>query len=199
MADHEELVAGGASDDLTEDVTEFDSHLVSDLAAEQHADTIRHRRLNRVMEEESATFAGVLVSLAERRTRCVITLNTGWSCRGTLSAVGADVVVVINDDQRRSLVRISSMDSVAPEETTAFSTRGPLSVTGDRPGLSSLTFESALRDLFAFEASLALVIGTCSVPAPVQWLGTDVAMVRQPRQAIPKYVHISSIVAVITE
>jgi hypothetical protein len=171
----------------------------AEQSAHQSAEAIRSRRMQRAMEQDATTFVGVLVSLAEQRTRATVLLRSGWAYSGRITAVGSDALVMLGHDARRAVVRISAISSLTldeqPSSATASSTG--TGVTGDRLGATSLTFDATLRDLCAYEADITLITTTSPINEPVQWIGIDVARTGKPSQP-GQYVRLESILAVMT-
>jgi hypothetical protein len=161
-------------DAVDADVAEVLSELafvVDELDAEQLAEQRRSRRFNQLLERESSTFTGVLVNLAEQRTRVVIAIE-GWECRGFVAAVGADVVVVLGDDGQRSVIRMASVCSVTPESRSSHAA----AVSGDRLAPLDATFEDLLRDLQALEVPVTVLCETGATKSGrFHWIGIDVA------------------------
>jgi hypothetical protein len=75
---------------------------------------------------EDATFAGVVLDLAERGAPVVVAVGPGRRHRGTVAAVGADFCALRSADGRLVFVAFRGIASVRPEG------RAP-TATGDRP------------------------------------------------------------------
>jgi len=69
----------------------------------------------RLQAEESATFAGVLVDLAERRTSVVVQGSGGRRHRGVVALVAADFCAVRTDMGRDVLIAYRGIGSVRPD------------------------------------------------------------------------------------
>jgi hypothetical protein len=165
--------------------------VVDEFAAENEAENRRARRLNQLLDQESATLSGVLVSLSEQRARVVVRLTDGWECSGVIAAVGTDVVVVGGDDGQRNIIRISSIASTSVERTSPCASGS----AGDRPGQLDATFEDFVRDMHALETPVTVLSSsaTPSTTSPgastrsaaqsgvLQWVGVDVAYLARPR------------------
>jgi hypothetical protein len=72
-------------------------------------------RWMRQQADESATFVGVLMDLAERRTPVVIHGRAGRRHRGTIVAVGMDFCAVRTSSGRDVLLAYSGIGSVRPD------------------------------------------------------------------------------------
>jgi hypothetical protein len=185
---------GSESDALGELAYVFD-----EVDAESHAEQRRVRRVAQLIEQESATLTGVLVSLAEQRTRVAFVLNDGWECTGWISAVGTDVVVVFGDDERRRVIRTAVVASVTPERSVRTT-----STSGDRSAPLDATFEDVVRDLQAMETPLTVLAATgTSASGYLNWVGTDVAFLTANGPATStsvggSYVSLSALRVVVT-
>jgi hypothetical protein len=182
-----------------------DEHLeraLEELLADSHARSLADRRLSRLAAREESTLCGVMVTLAESRARVTIRTSCGWECRGALTAVGTDVVVVRGDDFRNYSVRTSHISTVTPDRS---SVRLAGNITGDRPG-SSLSFDALLRDMHALDAAMQVVMDGDTRTGVASWVGTDLACivaagsgVSGQAAALPCFVRLEAICAVITE
>ena len=70
---------------------------LSDAAADEAARERSQERSLRDAAEQSATFVGVLVDMAERGERVVLRTTTGRMLQGAIRAVGRDFVVIAGD------------------------------------------------------------------------------------------------------
>ncbi len=107
--------------------------LVADAAADRSAKERSQARVLRQVAEESATFAGVAVDLAERGDVIVARMVTGRAHRGRVLAVGRDFVVVRDAPGPPVLVAITGIGSLRPQlhgrpTDTAGARRPPLNV-----------------------------------------------------------------------
>ena len=75
---------------------------------------------------EGATFAGILLDLAERGGAVVVTVAGGRRHRGLLRVVGADFLVLVTDQGSQVLVARGGVVSVRPDARAS-------PVSGDRP------------------------------------------------------------------
>jgi hypothetical protein len=132
-------------------------------------------------------------------------LRTGFICRGHITTCGADVIVILGADGRRTVIRTDQIDNVAVESQETNSNSGRRSfTTGDHEPSATLTFESVLRDLYAYEAAATLITQTAQISETVQYIGTDVVVVANLRFGstagnFAQYVRLASVIAVITE
>jgi hypothetical protein len=178
---------------------------VNEFAADHQTDALRTRLLQRTIDRDSSSLAGILLSLSEQRCRIVATLSSGFVSRGHITSCGTDVIVLVGDDGRRTLIRTDEIDYVAVDSQEISSTSGLRAfATGDREPSTSHTFESVLRDLYAYGAAGTLVTRNGLISETVKYLGTDVVVVGKPptvRTAshFVQYVRLASVIAVITE
>lgn len=101
---------------MSQDSSPFDTHLtdLTDGARRAEAARERLRRSDRALAAAlSGTFAGTLTELAETRAPVNVMTRTGSSIRGTVTALGPDVVVVSPaDGQNRVLIRRLAIEAV---------------------------------------------------------------------------------------
>jgi hypothetical protein len=120
----------------------------SDAAAASRA---RERWL-RVQADESASFAGVLVDLAEAATPVVIHGCAGRRHRGTIAAVASDFCALTRPSGRDVLLAYSGIGSIRPDP------RGP-APTGDRVVHADLGLAEMLAVLVADRPRVLVVTG----------------------------------------
>lgn len=104
-------MTAGASDFDDSGLAAWFAHAVADAAI----DVRRHTAWLARQAEESATFPGVLVDLAERGRPVVVATTDGRTWRGVPIAVGRDVVVLDDDGGRAVLVRLGAIGWVRPQ------------------------------------------------------------------------------------
>lgn len=168
--------------------------LLADAVAAEAAHQRSADRLLRQAAAEEATFAGVLVDLAERGDRVAVRTAAGRVHRGVLRAVGRDFAVVQPDGRAGSsgdsrppvFVRLAAVTSVGTVDAPTGAT-GAIGATGDRrPPL---------------EASLAAVLGGLAPDRPQVQVGVagdsafvagelvsagfDVVVLRRPAAVVP--------------
>ena len=93
----------------------FDNELgrLADGARRAEATRSRVHRSDRSLAASlSATFTGTLVELFETQATASILTRSGSSIRGTIVALGADVVVVQSAGVTRTLVRVSAIEGL---------------------------------------------------------------------------------------
>lgn len=125
--------------------------LLADAVAAEAGRARSAERMLRTAAEESATFGGVLVDLAERAEPLTVRTTSGRLHRGTIVAVGRDFLVVRSDANPPVFVAAWAVASVRV-------TRGMRSDTaGDRPP--------------PYDASFAAVVGGLAADRPRIQLG----------------------------
>ena len=127
----------------------------------------------RVQSEQSATFAGVLVDLAERSSPVVIHTRAGRRHRGVIALVAADFCAVRTDGGLDVFVGYCGIGSVRPDPHTA----GP---SGDRVVRAELTLAEMLSIVGA-ERPRVLVVTTVDdegLAGELRSVGRDVVTVR---------------------
>lgn len=122
---------------------------------------------------EGATFAGVLLDLAEQGGVVAVTLAGGRRHRGRVRAVGADFVVLVNEQGGQVLVAHRGVVSVRPDDRAA-------TVAGDRP----LAVAAGLAEVLAMVAEdrprvLVVAVGdTDGLAGELRAVGRDVLVLR---------------------
>jgi hypothetical protein len=122
---------------------------------------------------EDATFAGVLLDLAERGAPVVVAGAHRRRHRGVIAGVGADFVVVRGADGTQVLLTHTGIASLRPEPRAA-------PAAGDRPVLVDVGFAEALAAL-AGERPRVLAVTTVDadgVAGELRSVGRDVAVLR---------------------
>ncbi len=89
--------------------------LVADAVAETAARERSQARVLRQVAEESATFAGVALDLAERGEAVVARIATGRAHRGRVLAVGRDFVGVRDAPGPPVLLSVTGISSLRPQ------------------------------------------------------------------------------------
>jgi hypothetical protein len=141
----------------------------SDDAAAERA---RERWL-RVAAEESATFAGVLIDLAERATPVLVHGRAGRRHRGSITAVGIDFCALRTAGGRDVLISYEGLSSVRPEA-------GAPGASGDRPIRLDLDLAEAIAAIAADRPRVLLVTiaDGDGLAGELRSVGRDVATVR---------------------
>ena len=137
---------------------------------------VRQRWLRQAAEEE-ASFAGLLVDLAEDGRPVSVTTTAGHRHHGPIVAVGADFVAVGGAEARLTLVSVPAVAEVRP---AAGSRRPPAASGGPRAGAGSLgvTLVEVLAQAVAGRPRVAVVLGAVTVVGELRAVGTDVLTVR---------------------
>jgi len=155
---------------LTDDLARWAAAAKADEAGRARA---RERWLRRQAEEE-ATFAGVLVDLAERAEAVVVRTTGGRRHRGAVAAVGGDFVLLRADPGRWVLVAFDAIAAVRPADGAG------APAAGRRPPALDLLLLEAL-DGMAGDRSRVSVIPVGD-PEPVvgelEAVGDDVLTIR---------------------
>jgi hypothetical protein len=146
---------------------------VGDAKADEAATARSREAFLRRTAAEDGSFAGVLVDLAERGTPVLVAGAAGRRQRGTLTAVGADFVVLRTAEGHEVLLAHRGISSVTPEA-------GADEVAGDRVVAVPVGLGEALAVL-AEERPRVLVVtvGTDGgVAGELRAAGRDVVSVR---------------------
>jgi hypothetical protein len=165
---------------------------VADARSEDAAAARTRERWLRLQADESATFVGVLVDLAERGTPVVILGRAGRRHGGSIAAVAADFCALRTGGGRDVLLAYTGIGSVRPDSRSP----GPI---GDRVVQAEIGLAEMLSVLAA-DRPRVLIITTPDadgVAGELRSVGRDVVTVRldgEPRAAA--YVAISAIAEV---
>ncbi len=141
-------------------------------AQEAAEERVRERWLRQAAEEE-ASFAGLLVDLAEDGRPVSVTTTAGRRHHGSMMAVGTDFVAIAGPDGRLVLVSIGAIAEVRP----AAGARHPAAATTDRQPLG-VTLAEVLAQAVATRPRVAVVAGEVTVVGHLRAVGTDVLTVR---------------------
>jgi hypothetical protein len=124
---------------------------------------------------ESATFAGTLLDLAERRSQ-VSVLSPGRRFSGRLVGVGANLCV-LEEPTRVTVVTLSQVIAVQPHLDAPI--RGLSVATGNRPVALEMTFSQALAAMASDLAPIRLALsGTETLVGDLVAAGEDVVTLR---------------------
>jgi hypothetical protein len=141
---------------------------------------------------EGASFAGVLLDLAEQSGPVLLTLAGGRRHRGRLRAVGADFVVLETEQGSQVLVADRGIAAVRPDA-------GAPALAGDRP----LTVAAGLAEALAIVAEdrprvLLVVAGDADgLAGELRSVGQDVLVLRMDGSGRPTaYVPVANLVEV---
>ena len=162
---------------------------VADARTADAAAARSRERWLRLQADESATFAGVLVDLAERGTPVVVQGRAGRRHQGSISAVALDFCALRTNGERDVLLAFAGIGSVRPDS------RRP-SPVGDRVVRADIGMAEMLSVLAA-DRPRVLIVTTADatgIAGELRSVGRDVATVRldgDPRAAA--YVAISAI------
>ena len=175
---------GGA--DLLSRLARWAAEASADAAAESRA---RERWLRQAAEEE-ASFAGVMLDLAERRAPVVIGGRAGRRHRGVVRAVGSDFVGMKLADGTDVLLSLAGIASVRPEPRA-------VPAPGDRPVTVDIGLAEALAAV-AEDRPRVLVVTMADadgLAGELRAVGRDVLTLRlDGADRTPAYVPVASVV-----
>jgi hypothetical protein len=134
---------------------------------------VRERWLRQAAEEE-ASFAGLLVDLAEDGRPVSITTVTGRRHHGPIAAVGSDFVAVDGPENRLVLVHLAAVAEVRP----GTGKRSQPATGGRGAGADGVTMAEVLAQAVATRPRVAAVLGSVTVVGELRSVGTDVLTVR---------------------
>lgn len=161
---------------------------VAELRADDAAARRARERWLLTQAEESSTFAGVLVDLAEHGTPVVVDGPGGRRHRGTIAAVARDFCALRTAAGREVLLAYAGIAAVRARSGTA--------ATGDRALALTATLDEALATL-AEERPRVLVVthaGGEGIAGELRTVGRDVVTVRvDGRPPAPVFVAIAAI------
>jgi hypothetical protein len=167
---------------------------LTDDAAHQAAVRARSdRRMARTRAGESATWVGTLHDLAERRAPVVLTVGA-VRLAGTLTAVGADHVVLRTSVGEQVWLRIAAVRSLAPDPATG---AGP--VAGHRDTAPSAELADLLDHAAEQRCTVRVFVRDVAEPirAHVEAVGEDLLTLRLDAAGRPRlYVPLAAVDAV---
>ncbi len=134
---------------------------------------IRERWLRQAAEEE-ASFAGLLLDLAEDGRPVSVTTTSGRRQQGPIAAVGADFVAVGGPDGRLVLVATAAVAEVRPAASAH--RHLPAATSGRHP--LGVTLAEVLAQAVATRPRVAMVAGGVTVVGHLRAVGVDVLTVR---------------------
>jgi hypothetical protein len=165
---------------------------VADARSADAAAARARQRWLQVQADESATFLGVLVDLAEQGSPVVVHGRGGRRHRGSISAVAADFCAVRTSRDRDVLLSFAGIGSIRPD------TRGP-GPSGDRAVRADLGLAEMLSVL-AVERPRVLIVTTADaegIAGELRSVGRDVVTIRLDGSArASAYVAIAAIAEV---
>jgi hypothetical protein len=163
---------------------------VSDARTDEAAAARARERWLKQAAEETATFAGILLDLAERAAPVVVVVRGERRHRGVVAAVAADFCILRSPAGRDVLLSFAGIASVRIDATTS-------APTGDRAVHVDLGLAEALAALAADRPRLLVVTGIEGLAGELRAVGLDVLTVRLDGDpASNAYVPISAIIEV---
>jgi hypothetical protein len=172
------------NDDL---LARLDRWVASARTAEAAASRARERWLRQVADE-SATFAGVLLDLAERGAPVVVQGRGGRRHRGTVLAVGFDFAALHTESGADVLLAFAGIASVRPDRRLD-------TPSGDRVTTFELGFAEAIAAVGTDRPRVLLVTASDGdgVTGELRSVGRDVVTVRMDGDGSTAYVPMTSI------
>jgi hypothetical protein len=174
---------------------DLDARLDRWLADARSADAAAARaraRWLRLQAEESATFAGVLVDLAERHTGVTVHGHAGRRRRGVVALVAADFCALRTDAGREVLIAYRGVSSIRPD------VRAEVPV-GDRTVRAELGLAEMLNIVAADRPRVLIttLVDSEGVAGELRSVGRDVVAIRTDGDGrVPTYVPIDAIAEV---
>jgi hypothetical protein len=145
---------------------------VSDARTDEAAAARTRERWLKQAAEETATFSGVLLDLAERAAAVVVAVRGERRHRGAIAAVAADFCVLRSPAGRDVLLAFAGIASVRIDAAGT-------APTGDRAVHVELGLSEALAALAAERPRVLVVTGSAEgVAGELRAVGLDVATVR---------------------
>ena len=179
----DDVVAGGR--------LRFTSRLeqwVADARIDDAADQRSRERWLRSAAEQDATFGGVLLDLAERRSSVSLLTTAGRRHHGAIEAIGVDFVALRKPSGGEVLVALRCLAVVRAGLTDV--------AVGERVITTELRLVEVLGELATDRAKVFLVVQSAdgAVSGELRSVGIDVATVRSDGDpATPVYVRIDTI------
>lgn len=147
--------------------------LLDEARADDAGTGRRRERSLRRQAEESATFAGTLLDLAERGVAVTVRTVAGRVSHGVILAVATDFVVLRCRDRSDVCLRLAALVTVRPDTGLR---QGP--ATGDRPAPLDLLLVEVLAGLAPDRARVGLVVSGDVVSGELRAVGADVVTLR---------------------
>jgi hypothetical protein len=141
--------ATGTLTRVPDDLARWSAEARADAAAAARA----KERWLRHQAGEDATLAGLLVDLAERRMPAVVVVDGDRRHWGTLTAVGADYVLLREAADRDVYVALAAISAVRPDAVATGDTATP---PGSRPVEADSQFAAVLATLAADRPRVAI-------------------------------------------
>jgi hypothetical protein len=165
----------------------LDRWVAAARTAEAAASRARERWLRQVADE-SATFAGVLLDLAERGAPVVVQGRGGRRHRGTVLAVGVDFAALRTEGGADVLLAFSGIASVRPDDRLD-------TPSGDRVATFDLGLAEAIAAVGADRPRVLLVTAADGdgVAGELRSVGRDVVTLRLDGDGSTAYVPMASI------
>lgn len=141
-------------------------------------DAVASRARQRSLEQQAAqesSIAGVLLDLGERGRPVTVRTVAGRCCHGRITAVGADFVLVRDDNDDQLVIPIASIATISAPETGC-------RVTGARLRPSAVLAD-VIHELAADQAQVEVMVADECVSGLLKAAGADVVAVDvdQPR------------------
>lgn len=173
--EHHERRSGELARELLNRVAERPdpyAELLGGASADRAFDERQSRRWQHQVDEESATWEGTLLDLAERGTQVALDTTRGGRVVGHLTGVGTDVVVLSRGNAPDLWLRRASIVSLSLLERTLVS-------SGSREA-KSVTLQALIFSAAAFRPAISMVLtGQIAVINGVLMsCGVDVCLVR---------------------
>lgn len=151
---------------------------VADARSDDAAAARSRERWLRLQADESATFAGVLVDLAERGTPVVVHGAAGRRHRGSIAAVASDFCALRTSSQRAVLLTFTGIGSVRPDADSP----GP---AGDRVVRAEIGLAEMLSVLAADRPRVLIITAAdaTGVAGELSRVGRDLVTVRLDGEA----------------
>lgn len=172
---------------------DFLAELARWAASERVGRSAAERSRTRLLQDQAAataTWAGLLVDLAERRSDVTVSVRAGPAVSGRLVATARDFVVVENRRAVPVMVRTDAVTAVAPSGVGTGAERPG----GHRPPPLDLTLAGALDALAGERAPVVVRAGSDLITGWVVACGQDVVTIRaEGAGARPVYLPVSSV------
>jgi len=167
----------------------------ADARVREAADARVRERWLLAQAAESASLAGLLLTLAERQETVVVATVAGRRHRGVVTGVGEDFVAIEAQSGVIALVSLSGVGDVRVAEVATRPGSRRAATTGDRLGRASLG--ARLGDVLAQAAGgrprILVQTGAASVVGDLLAVGVDVLTVQTDGDAGPVYVGLPSV------
>jgi hypothetical protein len=162
-----------------DDVAVQATRWLADARIEEAARARSRQRWLRQQAEEGATFAGVLLTLAEAAAVVTVVLADGFAVEGTVVAVAGDYLTLTEPDRSTTYVALAAIAAVQPND------EGPRAASDARRVRSDHRLWQVVADAAGDRPLVTVRTVGASVTGVLTGVGADVLSVAGERPSTP--------------